>query len=217
MKQYYTVEEAAELLDVTDRTIWNYLRNGKLSSVAVKGHRRRKGKPGRRKTRIETASLLRCKMKASGVYGIRDMIVSHMERFEKDRFNFKEGCREMGIPEFDVDLSNWDEAEAGKALDDMEERLDPLMSYEEVAAFMETTKDAVKKYVQRGKLKIKKTNPKTGENLFSMVEVSELYRKMHGVTFQGSDNEDSKIIQEAYEYLKENPKLLEHIRNILNN
>lgn len=217
MKKGFTVKEASKILGVTERTIWNYLKRGYLlKKVRVPGKRERRN-PGRKKTYIDKMSLLKYKMRISGIYGMRDIIINHVYQYEKNRFLIKGACKQMKLnglllPLEEPDFSKWDNAE--EDLEGMEENLDSLLSYEETAAYLEVSLSAVYKYVQRGALKVKKRDDKTGKCFFSFLEVSELYRKKNGLTVPCNDEEKNASLNELISFLEEHPRALEALREL---
>lgn len=210
MKHYFSVSETARALDVTERTVWNYIKKGELRTV-----RKKYRKTGRERIWIELLSLEKCliRKKYPAIYGTRDYMVRYFEEQYNKQLELKIAFQEVGImAEKDIldgldYFSGFDEAE----LDQIIENGTELWNIWDVAAYMEVSLRTVKRYISKGKLKPEKMT-ESGEKLFSNLDVMELYRENKGCQPVCSEEEDKEAI---YTFIEEHPECIPVFKTLL--
>lgn len=210
MKHYFSVSETARALDVTERTVWNYIKKGELRTV-----RKKYRKTGRERIWIELLSLEKCliRKKYPAIYGTRDYMVRYFEEQYNKQLELKIAFQEVGImAEKDIldgldYFSGFDEAE----LDQIIENGTELWNIWDVAAYMEVSLRTVKRYISKGKLKPEKMT-ESGEKLFSNLDVMELYRENKGCQPVCSEEEDKEAI---YTFIEEHPECIPVFKTIM--
>lgn len=210
MKHYFSVSETARALDVTERTVWNYIKKGELRTV-----RKKYRKTGRERIWIELLSLEKCliRKKYPAIYGTRDYMVRYFEEQYNKQLELKIAFQEVGImAEKDIldgldYFSGFDEAE----LDQIIENGTELWNIWDVAAYMEVSLRTVKRYISKGKLKPEKMT-ESGEKLFSNLDVMELYRENKGCQPVCSEEEDKEAI---YTFIEEHPECIPVFKTVM--
>lgn len=210
MKHYFSVGETARALDVTERTVWNYIKKGELRTVKKKYR-----KIGRERIWIELLSLEKCliRKKYPAIYGTRDYMVRYFEEQYNKQLELKIAFQEVGImAEKDIldgldYFSRVDEEE----LDQIIENGTELWNIRDVAAYMEVSLRTVKRYISKGKLKPEKIT-ESGEKLFSNLDVMELYRETRGCQPVCSEEEDTEAI---YAFIAEHPECIPVFKTII--
>lgn len=203
MKRYFSVSETARVLDVTERTVWNYVRKGELKTVKKKYR-----KTGRDRIWIEVLSLEKCliRKKYPAIYGTRDYMVRYFKEQYDKQLELKIAFQEVGImAEKDIlDGLNYFSRIGEEELDQIIENGTELWNIRDVAAYMEVSLRTVKRYIREGKLKPEKISD-SGEKLFSNLDVMELYRERKGCQPVCSEEEDKEAI---YTFIEEHPECI---------
>lgn len=203
MKHYFSVSEVAKALEVTERTVWNYIRKGELKTVKKKYR-----KTGKERIWIEIISLKKCliRKKYPSVYGTRNYMIRYFNEQYIKQVQLKIAFQEVGIMESKdiLDGLTYFSGVDEKELDDLIERGTELWSIRDVAAYMEVSLSTVRRYIKQGKLKSVKIS-KAGEKLFSNLDVMELYREEKGYQTKGSEEEDREAL---YAFIEEHPECI---------
>lgn len=210
MKHYFSVSETAIALDVTERTVWNYIKKGELRTVKKKYR-----KTGRERIWIELLSLEKCliRKKHPAIYGTRDYMVRYFEEQYDKQLELKIAFQEVGImAEKDIldgldYFSRIDEEE----LDQIIKNGTELWNIRDVAAYMEVSLRTVKRYISEGKLKPEKIS-ESGEKLFSNLDVMELYREKKGCQPVCSEEKDKGAI---YAFIEEHPECIPVFKTVM--
>lgn len=213
MKRYYSVSEAAVILNVTERTVWNYIKAGEL-----KREKRKYGKWGNGRTWVEALSLYKCviRRKYPHIYGCRDRMVAFFRKEDARVWEIKNALQEarmMGLCDGLDNLSYFTEPEE-EELDEIIEKHTEYWDKYSIAAYMGISLRSVKRYIRRGKLKPAKMD-RHGVKLFSNLDVMEFYRELH-VGQTNEDNEkDNTSFYELCAFLEEHPECAAHLKNVM--
>lgn len=203
MKRYFSVSETAKVLDVTERTVWNYVRKGELKTVKKKYR-----KNGRDRIWIELLSLEKCliRKKYPAIYGTRDYMVRYFKEQYNKQLELKIAFQGVGImaEKGILDGLNYFSRIGEEELDQIIENGTELWNIRDVAAYMEVSLRTVRRYISEGKLKPEKIS-KSGEKLFSNLDVMELYREKKGCQPVCSEEEDKEAI---YTFIEEHPECI---------
>ncbi len=213
MKQYYLIDEAAAILGVTRRSVFRYIRKGTLKAETV-----RSGKPQRVRTRIDRLSLEKCFLRNNSyIYGCRDRVVNALLREKVDRAKAREALREVGIVNTDLDDLSYFSVDED-ALNEIIERGTEYWTKYDVAAYMGCSLSTVKRLIRRGKLKAVKRDP-DGKNLFSNLDVMEVYAQRQGALNEGQgdedDYEDNASLNALFVFLENNQMCIPLLSEVL--
>ncbi len=208
MKRRFSVAEAARVLGVSKRTVWNYVRRGELRTYKLK--------TVDLQTYIEYMSLRKFMIRhqCPWVYWGRDQIVNHVINQTIENAYIKIALKEMGLEGMENSLDNlfvFSESELDKIIQKHTEYWDKY----DIAAYMEVSLTTVKKMI-RQKMLVPVKADKDGRKLFSNFDVMELYQKLHteGQT-EEDEPEDNDSIKTLYEFIMSHEEVIPHLPEIL--
>ena len=210
MRRFFSISEAAEALDVTERTVWNYIRRGELIAYIKKY-----GKPGKKRTWIEALSLKKCiiRRKKPMIYGAKKKMIQYFKNREMEKLYMKLAMQEVGLMNTEVgNLLYFSEND--NELDDLIEKYTEYWDKYDVAAYMEVSLSTVKRYIRKGKLKVAKVD-KDRRNLFSNLDVMELVREINVGQNTGNEDADNSSLNELYEFFEGHPECALHLKDCL--
>lgn len=210
MRRFFSVSEAAKALDVTERTVWNYIRRGELTA-----YRKKYGKPGKKRTWIEALSLKKCiiRRKKPMIYGAKKKMIQYFKNWEMEKLYMKLAMQEVGLMNTEIgNLSYFSENDS--ELDDLIEKYTEYWDKYDVAAYMGVSLSTVKRYIRKGKLKVAKVD-KDRRNLFSSLDVMELIREINVGQSTGNESENIRAYYELCSFLKENPECAMKLKDCL--
>lgn len=212
MKRQFSIAEAAKVLGVTGRTVWNYVGRGELKTYKLK--------TGSCQAYIEYLSLRKCMIRhiAPWIYWGRDRMIKDLISQSIENAHTKVILKEMGLEDMGDtldDLFSFSDTELDTLIDKHTEYWDKY----DVAAYMEVSLTTVKKMI-RGKLLVPVKEEQDGRKLFSNFDVMELYQKLHteenreGQT-EEDDTKDNESIKVLYDYIMNHQEVIPHLPEIL--